>query len=280
MDVVFKTPIVPIDYNDTATDYGFISADGENTSQSTNYGLTNNNTWAAEYEDGTIVSGRASCQATPTSDNQASLYINDNLEKVQSGEMQFSELKAGVAQLVGNEKANWVEKLFGQYTAGQLTEAQAGVKLAGMFSINEDANYATNSTGQYCYCQMTGYTPNGGTMQGVSAPWVFIRDYGDASYCADDCARNCAFRMSNVSSTYLAFRAALLGSVQPGPTMCDANVININWSNADANDISANNAGTATYGSDVRTPVKAQTIKGKTFKGWRFSKPEQTTTGN
>jgi hypothetical protein len=68
----------------------------------------------------------------------------------------------------------------------------------------------------------------------------------------------------------------MLGSVtdfQPMPASCEANTIMINWSNADANDISANNAGTATYGSDVRTPVKAQTIKGKTFKGWRFSKP-------
>ena len=70
----------------------------------------------------------------------------------------------------------------------------------------------------------------------------------------------------------------MLGSVTSGGSgtaTCEANTITITWSNADANDISANNAGTATYGSDVRTPVKAQTIKGKTFKGWRFSKPTQ-----
>ncbi len=61
--------------------------------------------------------------------------------------------------------------------------------------------------------------------------------------------------------------------------MCDANTININWLGADDEDISANNAGSAKYDGDIRTPVKAQTIKGKTFRGWRFSKP-QTTTGN
>jgi hypothetical protein len=82
--------------------------------------------------------------------------------------------------------------------------------------------------------------------------------------------------MRDTDSVSLAFRAALFGSVQPSLAMCEANVININWSDASQTDIDANNAGTATYGSDVRTPVKAQTIKGKTFKGWRFSKPTET----
>jgi hypothetical protein len=73
------------------------------------------------------------------------------------------------------------------------------------------------------------------------------------------------------------FRSAMFGSLgTPSPAMCEANVININWSDASAADISANNAGTATYGEDVRTPVKAATKKGQTFRGWRFSAPEQT----
>jgi hypothetical protein len=138
-------------------------------------------------------------------------------------------------------------------------------------------------TGQYCYCQLDGYTPSGGTMQAVLSPWVFGSDGGSASGCAIDCASSCAIIMHYTVSGYLAFRAAVFGSVTgggSGTATCEANTITINWSNADANDISANNAGTATYGSDVRTPVKAQTIKGKTFKGWRFSKPTQTTTGN
>jgi hypothetical protein len=135
---------------------------------------------------------------------------------------------------------------------------------------------------QYCYCNVTGYTPNGGALQSLSSPWVFEDGYGDASSCASDCALSCAIRMRDSYSLNFAFRAALVGSATGtgGLASCEANTITINWSNADAADISANNAGTATYGSDVRTPVKAQTIKGKTFKGWRFSAPEQTTTGN
>ncbi|MBQ7409488.1 MAG: hypothetical protein IJV03_02900, partial [Alphaproteobacteria bacterium] len=146
-----------------------------------------------------------------------------------------------------------------------------------------DSNFTStlpDSSGQYCYCQLDSYTPLNGSAIALFAPWVFNNDTDDADGCPLYCAGYCADNLQDDDTTYLAFRAAVFGSVQPSPAMCEANVININWYNADAEDISANNAGTATYGSDVRTPVKAQTIKGKTFKGWRFSKPTQTTTGN
>ena len=132
-----------------------------------------------------------------------------------------------------------------------------------------------DSSGQYCYCQLDGYTTADGDTTALSTPWVFRNDSGSASGCAETCAANCANVLFDGNSG-LSFRAAMFGTIESSPAMCEANVININWSNADAEDVSANNAGTATYGSDVRTPVKAQTIKGKTFKGWRFSAPEQT----
>ena len=135
-------------------------------------------------------------------------------------------------------------------------------------------------TGQYCYCQLDSYTPSGGTLQSLSSPWVFYYGHGDASGCADRCARNCANDMRYTNSSNLAFRAAVLGSVGASPAMCEANTITINWSDASQTDIDANSAGVATYGEDVRTPVKAATKKGKTFKGWRFSRPEQVSTGN
>ena len=52
--------------------------------------------------------------------------------------------------------------------------------------------------------------------------------------------------------------------------VCDANEIAINWENASAEAISANNAGSCTYGGDIRTPQSAETIPGKIFRGWRF----------
>ncbi len=53
--------------------------------------------------------------------------------------------------------------------------------------------------------------------------------------------------------------------------VCVANVINITWDNASGNDIAANDAGTVTYGGDIRTPKKAQHINGKIFTGWTFN---------
>ena len=55
---------------------------------------------------------------------------------------------------------------------------------------------------------------------------------------------------------------------------CVANTITINWNGATAAAISANNAGTTTYGGDIRTPLKAIEKPGMIFKGWKFSKPE------
>ncbi len=134
----------------------------------------------------------------------------------------------------------------------------------------------TNQPGQYCYCHLDSYTPVSGSAIALSGPWVFYYDFGPAGACAAYCERGCARNLLYGDSGNLAFRAAVFGAIESSPAMCEANTITINWSNADANDISANNAGTATYGEDVRTPVKAATKKGQTFRGWRFSAPEQT----
>ena len=57
---------------------------------------------------------------------------------------------------------------------------------------------------------------------------------------------------------------------------CNANVIQITWADASAEDIAANEAGTVTYGGDIRTPRKAVHKPGKIFTGWTFNAPVQT----
>ena len=137
----------------------------------------------------------------------------------------------------------------------------------------------TDETGQegaqYCYCNVDGYTPAGGTMQSVSSAWVFRQKYSNASGCADYCANGCAGDLHISMLAVLPFRGALFGSVAPGLASCEANTITINWDGASATEINANNAGTATYGSDIRTPRSATPVPGKTFTGWRFSAPQQ-----
>ena len=54
-----------------------------------------------------------------------------------------------------------------------------------------------------------------------------------------------------------------------------ANTITVIWNGATAEDVAANNAGTVTYGGDIRTPVRpdpSQIPIGKRFVGWTFRK--------
>ena len=121
---------------------------------------------------------------------------------------------------------------------------------------------------------MTGFTPTNGTKQSVAgAAWVFHHDGGSAANCAGDCAGHCAVNLQDDDAGSDGFRAAVFGSLGASSAgTCEANEISITWTNADPADVSANNAGVCTYDGDIRTPVKAETKPGKTFKGWRFDK--------
>ncbi len=128
-----------------------------------------------------------------------------------------------------------------------------------------------DSSGQYCYCTLDGYTPDGGTIQSLSAPWVFDYGIGDAGSCAVYCAHFCADRLWDADANRLVFRSAVFGSLGALAT-CSANTISINWTGATPEAVSANNAGTCTYGGDIRTPQSVTPVPGKTFKGWTFKK--------
>ena len=144
-------------------------------------------------------------------------------------------------------------------------------------TIIQNLTDETGQTGaQYCYCNVTGYKDGNGNMQSLSSGWVFNNDGEYAADCALYCAENCSRNMGRNTASALALRAALLGEIESVPAMCEANVININWNDVDPATAGQNNENTATYGSDVRTPVKAATKKGQRFKGWRFSAPVPT----
>ncbi|MDR2412885.1 MAG: hypothetical protein LBD50_01590 [Rickettsiales bacterium] len=57
---------------------------------------------------------------------------------------------------------------------------------SGTFGVAGSPTF-TSSGGQYCWCRM--YGPDLGS---VSGSWVLHNVYGSASYCAYDCALNCA----------------------------------------------------------------------------------------
>ncbi|MFQ6703517.1 MAG: hypothetical protein ACLRFP_00315, partial [Alphaproteobacteria bacterium] len=70
----------------------------------------------------------------------------------------------------------------------------------------------SDTSGQYCWCQATNYTPDGGNQCNIASPfWVFFNNYGtcDGNWC--DCPFWCAGECSYNLVTNADFRGALFG---------------------------------------------------------------------
>jgi len=125
----------------------------------------------------------------------------------------------------------------------------------------------------YCYCTIDSYTSPEAASQSLSASWVFNRALGSTSSCVASCANDCGSLLYDSYYRSLAFRAAVFASLGTPVASCDANEISITWADADQSDIDANDAGSVTYGGDIRTPRKAVHKPGKIFTGWTFNTP-------
>ncbi|MFQ6778231.1 MAG: InlB B-repeat-containing protein [Alphaproteobacteria bacterium] len=123
--------------------------------------------------------------------------------------------------------------------------------------------FTQDSTGQYCWCKITGYTPTGGTLQSLSSSWVFNTDNMSG---ADGCANSCAFSCMYDLQKNDAFPSALMGSVGGEPPACVANTINVTW-NPENGQASTTNQ--CTYDGAITLP-DAPEKTGYTFKGWKL----------
>ncbi len=157
------------------TTYGYYSHDGQYIENESTYGLTAGG-WAVKDTGGGIIKGIASCN------------------------------NSTMPTIVGTMVTAMVN--------GTMTQEQALAAVYG--SCESDAikpgnTFSSSSGGQYCWCKMSSYTPSGGSACNVASPsWVFRRDYGSASSCALECARNCAGGI--VDNT--GFRRAVFGVSQ------------------------------------------------------------------
>lgn len=160
---------------------------------------------------------------------------------------------------------------------GEATFSSGIASGKALCSITSGSNYNQgtpneSATGQFCWCKIDGFTPNGGSKQNLTSFFVLRDNFGDANNCANNCAASCMNGFSGDGT----FRASMINAVQKsGLAICEANVITITWDGAEASDIAANNAGTTTYDGDIRTPVKAKEKLGHTFTGWTFIKPTE-----
>ena len=269
IELVEKTPLIPVDYTLAGNDFEDIAQGGTADSNDTAVGLSTQNTWASEFNYG-VIYGKASCQPKADAGN---MYIYNNVDALMSGSMTMEEFRAGLVELVGESRADAYMGLIEVALAGGegMSEEEQITAAKKYFAVGiaENANYSTDSTGQYCYCQMDGFTPTGGTKEIVtSAPWVFDFDLGSADDCAGGCASYCASGLHGAGVNSLAFRAAVVGAldvVESGGT-CTANTINIDW-NPDNN--GAHTINQCTYEGSITVP--ADPVKpGYTFMGWKL----------
>ena len=274
LELVEKTPLVPISMTGYGAGYRSVSADGTSDSDGAVDAIpadsvTAPNTWATAYSEGTVY-GKASCQPKADAGNE---YIFNNLEALMSGSMTMEEIRADLVELVGESRADaYMGYLEVALAGGEgMSEEEQITALKKYFAVDiaTDGNYTTDSSGQYCYCQMDGFTPTGGTKEIVtSAPWVFFVGFGSADDCASNCTGACAAGLWYFAVSNLAFRAAVVGSldlVESGG-ICAANTINIDW-NPDNNGAHIKNM--CTYDGSITVP--ADPVKpGYTFTGWKL----------
>lgn len=271
--LIERDPLIDVDVSLKGNDHGYISADGSKTRRAEENGLTENNTWASEFDYGTVY-GQASCQSAEHSEGLN--IFNDFSGNIINGGMSAQGLRTMFEPVVGTATTDVLVSAYEEMLAGSGSEAdkEKFYKVVyQLFIIPEGADYSTTASGGYCYCQMTDYMPAGGDkLKVMSAPWVYLVDFlGSTNDCAANCADFCAGDLLADGPAPRAFRGVVFGSL--GATAagtCEANEIEITWTDADPADVSANNAGMCTFGGDIRTPVRAATKPGKTFKGWKF----------
>ncbi len=188
----------------------------------------------------------------------------------------YEEGGTGLSDLANGE---WEEKWDGGNKTGKLrgiASCNSTEGDNGSWQWNNDSSnwlrsgdtFNSESTGQYCWCKPTSWTPSGGTEQSLSAAWVFLgSNTGGASNCANNCADYCADDVYNLAD----FRSALFGVV--GASMqCVANTIDINWKNENGTVFTT---GQCTYDETLTVPSTHPDKRGYTFTGWKFFIPSQ-----
>ena len=157
----------------TGESYGAKTNNGQ-ASNASQYGLTENGTWAVEFSGGGVLKGIASCNnTTPNTFNT----ILDGL----------------INETMTEEQA---------YNALWGTCNNDTFKPSGAFD--------TSSTGSNCWCKMTSWTPSVGSACNVASSWVFYSSPGSDS----DCASGCAFYCAYLAHGNNLFRRALFGVSQ------------------------------------------------------------------
>ena len=140
------------------------------------------NEWAVEFSYGTVY-GQARCQAK----DPGHAYIDENSDNALNG--QIDVFLSEYATIAGPEKATILSQGITDYVAGNITLEELAT-LVDMKLYTTSGNVI--NTGNYCYCRIIGYKPDGATtIQNISSSqWGYLRvNFED--HCEDSCAGEC-----------------------------------------------------------------------------------------
>ena len=275
IEMIETDPLVPgADLSVTASTYGYINPNGASKYKEGDFGLTENGTWGAKFSYGTVY-GQARCPSSLT-ESLAGMRSYSGMMPYESSKPEADKVRTALETAgVDSAAVDAVVDMHEKYLAGEIDYEEAYKTAYAILGSDYDADFSKAGSGQYCFCQMTAYSASGSSelIPVTSAPWVFLNRLDPADYCENGCAGLCTTYIRDDNAYYRGFRAAVLGTLGTRTVgVCAANEISITWADADPADVAANNAGVCTYDGDIRTPVKAITKPGKTFKGWKFQK--------
>lgn len=273
--MVETDPLIDVGPSLSTSNYGYINPNGTSKYQEGDFGLTEAGTWGAAFSYGNVY-GQTSCQSSIT-ESVAGMWSYSGMMLDESTKPEADDVRTALETAgVDSAAVDAVVDMHEKYLAGKIDFEEAYKTAFAILGSEYDANFSKTDLGQYCFCQMTAYSASGSSelIPVTSAPWVFVYKYNSADVCANACTSACAMHiLPNNDAGPRAFRAAVLGSLGARTVgVCAANEISITWADADPADVAYNNAGVCTYDGDIRTPVKAITKPGKTFKGWKFNK--------
>ncbi len=262
MQFVEKTPAVNVDFN-SINGVAVIDGTGWTFNENLpNSGLTENNTIAVSFTNG-IMYGRASCQPEMDAGME---YMMNNMNAVMDGSMSVEDFRSGMTAIAGATKAEFAVEYVNALKSGNMTEEESAeweMKLTAVFLANKNANYTTSSAGKYCYFQVNGFAPSGGTKSDiVGLPWMLFPEPFESD---EECASNCI--MSGAESV-LQFAPIALGALDYAEiSTCAANTINIDW-NPDNGGAHTQNM--CLYDGAITLPTPDPVKPGYVFSGWKL----------
>ena len=167
--------------------------DGSVNCSDSTFASLNTNEWMVSFSHG-VVKGVASCNNMPGGDGDTTL--NSFTEQL------MEQMEAGTLTL---------EQAQDQYDAFL---SQRYSRVPGM--CQPTGTFNSGSVGQYCWCHLESYTPNGGnTCNDATRAWVFIGGVdGTESGCARRCANNCSYVVATTDIEDSDVRNAVFGVSQ------------------------------------------------------------------